>query len=123
MAKKNKENYGYKGNLSLKPINQTVDWTQETLYEYTKCATDIKYFINNYVKIENVDEGLIKFKLRDYQHRMVDSIVNSRYSIFLCSRQIGKCQLASETITIKNKTTGEIMEVPIGDFYKNQKQV
>jgi len=120
--RKGQEPLGYKGNVALKPVNQKVEWTQFEFDEYTKCATDIKYFINNYVRIENVDFGLINFNLRDYQHRMVDSIVENRYTIMLCSRQVGKCQHAEEIITLRNKTTGKIFKTTIGEFYENRKK-
>lgn len=104
----------YKGNVALKPVNQQVTWTQFEFDEYTKCATDIKYFINNYVRIENVDFGLINFHLRDYQHRMVDSIVENRYTIMLCSRQVGKAIFIDTPILTKEgfKTVGN---VSVGD--------
>lgn len=109
-----REQLGYKGNTALKPINQQVEWTQFELDEYTRCATDIKYFINNYVRIENVDEGLINFNLRDYQHRMVDSIVENRYTIMLCSRQVGKAIFVDTPILTKEgfKTVGDVF---VGD--------
>lgn len=109
------EQRGYKGNNSLKSINQNVEWTQEQFDEYTKCALDIKYFMNNYVHIENVDEGLVNFNLRDYQHRMVDSIVENRYTIMLCSRQIGKALSLDTPILSKDgfKTVGD---VSVGDI-------
>lgn len=122
MAKKS-EAVGYKGNIALKPINQAVEWTEETLNEYTKCSLDVKYFINTYVRIENVDDGLVNFKLREYQNRMVDSIVENRYSIFLCARQIGKCCNKNEIIRLRNKKTGEVQEISFSDFFRSQKNV
>jgi len=89
------EERGYKGNINLKPVNKHIDWTEELLDEYTKCAVDIKYFLENYVKIDAVDDGLVKFQLRDYQHRMIDSIVDNRYTIMLTARQIGKSTITA----------------------------
>ncbi len=105
---------GYKGNIALKPINQSVEWSQEQFEEYTKCALDIKYFINNYVRIENVDDGIVKFNLRDYQHRMVDSIVENRYTIMLCSRQVGKA-LSLDTPILSKEGFKTVGDISIGD--------
>lgn len=93
MAKKRKiasENSSYKGDTALKGVNENIEWTEELLDEYTRCATDIKYFIETYVRIENVDDGLVKFSLRKYQHRMVEGVMDHRFVIMLCSRQVGK---------------------------------
>jgi hypothetical protein len=115
---KKNENRGYKGNELLKRVDMQIEWTEELLQEYTKCATDIEYFIEKYVYIDSLDDGLVKFKLRDYQHKMIDSIVNNRYTIMLASRQIGKCCHVDSNITIKNKVTNKIETISIGDFYK-----
>lgn len=112
---KSNEIKGYKGNSALKPINQQVQWTQEQFDEYTKCAMDIKYFINNYVRIENVDEGVVNFKLRDYQHRMVDSIVDKRFTIMLCPRQVGKA-LSLDTPILSKEGFKTVGNVSVGDI-------
>lgn len=112
----------YKGNDLLKKTDVQIDWTPEQLDEFTRCAADIKYFIENYVYIENVDMGMIKFKLRPYQHKMIDSIIENRYSIFLASRQIGKCLVHDRLVTLRNKKTGEIIETTIGNFYDFKKE-
>jgi hypothetical protein len=118
MAKRRKivsDSSSYKGDTSLKGINENIEWTEELLDEYTRCATDIKYFIETYVRIENVDDGLVHFKLRDYQHRMVDGIMENRFSIMLCSRQVGKALSLDTPILTKNgfKT---VADISVGDF-------
>jgi len=112
---------GYKGNENLKPVNQNIEWTEELLNEYANCATDPTYFIEKYVKIDNVDHGLVEFKLRDYQYKMIDTIVDNRYTIMLTSRQVGKCIKHNQKIKIKNKSNGKIEEISIGEFYKRMK--
>jgi len=109
---------GYKGNENLKPVNQNIEWTEELLNEYANCATNSTYFIEKYVKIDNVDHGLVDFKLRNYQHKMIDTIIDNRYTIMLTSRQVGKCCREESMIKIKNKANGKIEEISIGEFYK-----
>ena len=63
------------------------DWQEE---EFAKCIVDPIYFIRNYVKIINVDEGLVLFDMHDYQEEMVNAFHNNRFSIVRIGRQSGK---------------------------------
>jgi hypothetical protein len=81
---------GYKGNVLLKKSNQSIDWTPELVAEYVKCSEDPIYFIETYMMIINVDEGLVNFKLYDYQKDMIKSFKDNRYSIVTTARQAGK---------------------------------
>ena len=58
--------------------------------ELAKCIVDPIYFIRNYVKIINVDEGLVLFDMHDYQEEMVNAFHNNRFSIVRIGRQSGK---------------------------------
>jgi hypothetical protein len=81
---------GYLGNPNLKREGESVDWTPERMSEYLKCSQDPIYFIETYMKIVNVDDGLVNFKLYDYQKDMVRSMVENRMSIITTARQAGK---------------------------------
>ena len=81
---------GYKGNVNLKKSNQNVEWTEELVQEYMKCAEDPVYFTENYMKIISINDGLINFKLYPYQKDMVRSFKDNRYSIVTTARQAGK---------------------------------
>ena len=81
---------GYLGNPLLKKSNQSIEWTPELLEEYMKCSKDVIYFTENYMKIINVDEGLVPFKLYDYQKKMVESFKDNRNTIVTTARQAGK---------------------------------
>ena len=39
------------------------EWTKEEILEYQRCMKDPLYFIQTYVKIVSLDEGLIPFKM------------------------------------------------------------
>jgi len=83
-------NEGYNGSPLLKRAYQNVDWTPELIAEYTKCAQDPIYFIEQYMKIINVDEGLVNFKLYPYQKDMIHSFMEERNSVITSARQSGK---------------------------------
>ena len=38
------------------------NWTKKQLLEYSKCMEDPLFFIQNYVKIVSLDEGLVSFQ-------------------------------------------------------------
>ena len=80
----------YQGNRNLKKSNVAINWTQEQVLEYIKCARDPIYFIKTYVKIVNVDLGLIPFNMYDYQEEMVRTAVDERFVICKMPRQVGK---------------------------------
>ena len=72
---------GYLGNSRLKRSGVEISYTQEQLIEVAKCADDPIYFIKNYVKIVNVDHGLVPFNMWDFQADMVNTFHNNRFSI------------------------------------------
>lgn len=81
---------GYLGNPKLKRSGVQVEYTNEQLIEITRCIKDPVYFIKNYVKIVNVDLGLIPFDMWDFQEEMVRGFHNNRFSIAKMPRQVGK---------------------------------
>ena len=80
----------YRDNPLLKKVGVEHPYTQEQAEEYAKCATDPVYFAMNYIKIVNVDEGLIPFKMWDFQKEMIKVYHENRFSITKCPRQVGK---------------------------------
>ena len=84
------KNSVYLGNPNLKKVNVTVEFTQEQIEEFAKCSKDPLYFIQNYVRIVSLDEGLVPFKMYDFQKDMVGTIHNNRFTICKLPRQSGK---------------------------------
>jgi hypothetical protein len=80
----------YRDNPLLKKAGVKVEYTQEQVEEYIKCAKDPIYFAKNYIKIVNVDEGLINFKMWKFQEQMLKLFANNRFVITKCPRQVGK---------------------------------
>jgi hypothetical protein len=83
-------NDAYLGNPNLKKINTPVEFTQEQIVEYQKCADDPIYFMLNYVQIVSLDKGLIPFAMYDFQKKIVKTIHNNRFTICKLPRQSGK---------------------------------
>ena len=80
----------YLGNPNLKKINVTQEWTKPQLAEFAKCMDDPQYFIEKHIKIVSLDEGLIPFKMYDFQKDMVGTFHNNRFTICKLPRQSGK---------------------------------
>jgi len=80
----------YLGNPNLKKANVAQNWSKEELVEYQKCMDSPQYFIENYVKIVSLDEGLVPFKMYDFQKEMVGTFHNNRFTICKLPRQSGK---------------------------------
>jgi len=81
---------GYLGNARLKRVGVELSYTEEQLKEIVKCTEDPVYFIRNYVKIVNVDRGLVPFEMWDFQEDMVRQFHDNRFVIAKMPRQVGK---------------------------------
>ena len=80
----------YLGNPNLKPQRQDVAFSKEQVSEYVKCSDDPVYFMETYMKIVQLDRGLISFNMWDFQKELVDLIHNNRFVIAKFPRQTGK---------------------------------
>ena len=81
---------GYLGNSRLKRTGTELSYTEEQVLETAKCADDPVYFIKTYVKIVNVDRGLVPFDMWDFQEDMVRTFHENRFTIAKMPRQVGK---------------------------------
>lgn len=81
---------GFRGSPNLKRIGEKIEWTNDRLREYMRCKKDPIYFCETYMKIVNVDKGLVPFRMYDYQKKMIMSMVENRNVILLTGRQVGK---------------------------------
>ena len=80
----------YLGNPNLKRANVSQEWTKKEVEEYSKCMNDPQYFIENYIMIVSLDEGLVPFKMYDFQKEMVGTFHSNRFTICKLPRQSGK---------------------------------
>ena len=80
----------YLGNPNLFKANTKIEYTEDQIKEIAKCMEDPIYFIKNYIKIVNIDEGLVPFNMYKFQEKMVDTFHKNRFSICKLPRQSGK---------------------------------
>lgn len=113
---------GYNGNPLLKKTNQSIEWTQEMVSEWVKCSNDPVYFIEKYMKIINVDKGLISFELYPYQREMICAFQEHRFNIITTARQAGKALPLDTKIPTPDgwKTMGDLK---INDYVFSDKGI
>jgi len=85
-----RRNEGYLGNINVKRAGVQQEWSEEEVKEYVKCSQEPAYFIQNYVQIISLDEGLVPFALYNYQEELISHFDENRFSICLACRQSGK---------------------------------
>ena len=84
------QNKVYKGSPNLKAANVQIQFTPEQIEEWLKCKDDPVYFTKNYIKIVSLDEGLVPFKMWDFQENMIRRFHENRFNIAKLPRQTGK---------------------------------
>ena len=80
----------YLGNPNLKKVGTPIEFTEEQIKEYLKCKEDPVYFAMNYVKIISLDEGVVPFKMWDFQKKLIQNFHDHRFNIAKLPRQTGK---------------------------------
>lgn len=80
----------YNGNILIKRAHVKNEITFDHIQEQIKCARDPIYFIENYCRIVSLDDGIVPFKMYDYQRDMIKMYINNRFNLTLTARQMGK---------------------------------
>lgn len=88
----------YLNNTNLKASGVPLQYTEEQVQEYIKCASDPIYFIKKYCKIISLDLGLINFELYPYQENFILGMHNNNRIISMQPRQMGKTQTVAAYI-------------------------
>ena len=88
----------YLSNPNLKRAHVPIGFTSEQVEEVIKCSQDVVYFIKNYVKIINLDEGLVPFDMYPFQEDMANTISDNRFTVIKTCRQAGKTTTAAAVI-------------------------
>jgi len=86
----NTKNKGYNGNVKLRAANQKIELTKEQARQYMKCMDNPIYFIENFVKIITIDEGLTDIKLWKFQKKIIKTCHENSKVILKAGRQTGK---------------------------------
>ena len=81
---------GYNNNPNLPREDFKHAFTQQEIDEFMKCADDPVYFACKYMRIINVDRGLMPFEMWDFQQDMLRTFHKNRFSICKLPRQVGK---------------------------------
>lgn len=84
-----------------------MSFTPDQVTEWIKCAEDPIYFIENYVKIVTLDEGLKLMELYEFQKDIVRSLWKNRKTVGVCARQMGKCFVKTTELNISVTINGE----------------
>jgi len=85
---------GYNNNPLLPKEDYKHSFTQFELEEFIRCSQDPIYFARKYIKIINVDKGLVPFDMWDFQEKMLKTFHENRFSICKLPRQVGKTTTA-----------------------------
>ena len=80
----------FKGDSSLSYRQPKLPITEKHIEEIRKCINSPIYFIETYTKIRSLDKGFITPKLRPYQIRILNALVENRFVLVMAGRQIGK---------------------------------
>ena len=89
---------GYNGNTNIKRKGMSIEFSQDMIQEFVKCAKNPIYFAEKYIKIVHVDHGLIPIRMYDYQKDICEAITHNRRVTVNTSRQAGKTTTAVAVI-------------------------
>lgn len=84
------QNPWLKSEVGLRRSGVTFKMTPDEQQEYVRCALDVHYFTEKYCKVKTEDGSINNIKLREYQKQILDNFMNSRFTILMASRQVGK---------------------------------
>jgi hypothetical protein len=80
----------YKANPLLKQRGVSLDFTKEQVQEVIRCSQDPEYFLNQYIKVISLDEGIVPFHPYPFQRELIQSFHGNRFTICKLPRQSGK---------------------------------
>jgi hypothetical protein len=80
----------YRNNPNLRAPDTAIGLTAEQIQIWIKCSEDFEYFLENYVKILNPDQGYIKLKLFDFQKEILKTVDANKFTVVRAARQVGK---------------------------------
>lgn len=74
----------------VKTLSDNKKLTKKQASELIKCARDVEYFIENYVRVQHPTRGAVNFELRNYQKKAIKLISENNKVILNFARQLGK---------------------------------
>ena len=103
----------YLGNPLLKKANTKIEFTEDQVLEWIKCAEDPVYFAKKYIKITTLDYGLSDFDMYPFQEEMVNTFHNNRFTICKLPRQSGKSTVVVLLHFILKKIITKIVNIKL----------
>lgn len=82
-------------NVFVKSPFKVERFTDDNVRELALCAQNPVYFIDNYCWVQHPIRGKVQFKLYDYQKELIQCYHESRYSVNMLGRQMGKTACAA----------------------------
>ena len=80
----------YNSNPNIKNDQHPTQFKPHQIKEVLLSKDDPEYFLLNHTKILSLDDGLVPFKLYDYQSAIIKILNKERFFIGLLARQMGK---------------------------------
>lgn len=116
----------YNANPNLRKSGDSIDYEPWMIEELVRCSEDIIYFAEKYFTIVSIDKGKHLIQLHDFQKKMLKAFVETpdekRHVIVKVARQSGKCVHKDTKIKLRNKKSGEIIEMSAEEFHKFNKK-
>jgi len=112
--------------VQIKRAHSKETFTEDLVVQLAACADPVtgpEYFIENFFHIQHPTKGKILLKPYEYQKKLLNSYHNYRFNINMLPRQMGKCVRGNTTIKIRNKHSGQVIELPIQEFHEMQKNL
>lgn len=113
----------YLGNKALPTAESRYEMTPQMVAALKRSIADVHYFAETFFTIINGDRKREHIKLREYQKRMLSTMVKENRVLFNTSRQIGKCLTPSTLITCRLKWLPIPIKIKISTLYKIQKTI
>jgi hypothetical protein len=80
----------YFANPKLRKAGEKYALTADQVKIYLKCVDDPIYFIDNFVKIVTIDEGLVQIKMWKFQKKLIKTCHEHNRVVLKAGRQTGK---------------------------------
>jgi len=103
-------------NLIKRP-HQRTKYNEEQLKHLINCADSPLYFAENFFYVQTTQKGRQLLSLYPFQKVFLNNLSKYKYNIGLLARQMGKCLHSDSRINVRNKKTGEVFNITIGEFY------
>lgn len=104
--------------MVLKYTGEKFHYSMAQKLEWIKCLVDVLYYIEKYIKIVSTTDGIIPFKMYDYQREFIQLCDQNKEVISTMSRQMGKCVVGDTIVTVYDESTGNVYDITIQKFHE-----